>query len=291
MAKKNKKFGIAFSGGGLKGLAEIGAWKCLEDNDIPFADMAAGTSVGSLIGSAYALGYTSDEIYEYTLGIGLDDFMNYSQPKGEIGSVIKDMILNRGKLFLSRDSARIEKIAVDFYGDKHFSDAKVPFIAVAVDLKQGCEYHIDSGRLALACRASSSLPGVFTPTIINDMILVDGYLLNNLPSDILKQKGMDVVLGIDLGRNSYASCESAKFFDVITASFDLMTSYGKIKNLKYCDVLVNPDLSGYAKLGFNKDNMVDMYNAGYNAMQEKIPELKAALGLEKKRGIRRFFGF
>lgn len=278
--KKKKKFGIAFGGGGARGLAEIGAWKALEEGGIPLANMVAGTSVGSLIGACYALGYKSDEVLEYTNSISLEDFTNYRHPDGDLGEFIKSIVANREKIFsFARDSEIIENLAKGLWGDKTFDDVLLPFFAIAVDLKKGKEVILERGELAKACRASSSIPGVFTPTLQDDMILCDGYLLNNLPADHLKDRGMDVVLGMNITGNPYDGCNSAKFFDVLFSSIELMSVHGKIKNLVYCDVLVEPDLSAYSSYSMGKDAFSAMYQAGYQAMKEKLPQLRAALEL------------
>lgn len=278
--KRKKKFGIAFGGGGVRGVAEIGILKALEDNHIPYADMASGTSVGSLIGASYALGYSSEELLNYTVKIGHANFMNYSAPSGDIAKMVRSF-LDKGKKFsIVKDSAQIEKLAYDFFGDKKFEDTKIPFYAVAVDLKSGKEVILNTGSLARACRASSSIPGIFTPTLMNDMILCDGYILNNLPADILRNKGMEVILGINITSNAYEICKSEKYFDVLFSSIEIMSTYGKIKNLSYCDILVQPELDKYKGYKLKDKAMIEMYYAGYEAMQSKMSELKTALGIK-----------
>ena len=279
-----KKFGIAFSGGGVRGLAEIGAWKALEDNDIPFADMAAGTSVGSIVGSCYALGYSSDEVYEFAMGIGSELFSSYSFPQGELREKIADFMANRSKLFsVTKSSENIENLIRSFYGAKTFEDTLIPFFAVAADLVSGKEILLSSGELAPACRASSSAPGVFTPTPIDDKILIDGFILNNLPADILKNRSDGIILGIDVESDAFSPCKSTKFIDLMTATFDIATSYGRIKNRDLCDVLVLPDLSDFSKFKINQKKMTEMYKIGYEAMNEKMPELRSALKLRNRK--------
>ena len=279
-----KKFGIAFSGGGVRGLAEIGAWKALEENNIPFADMVTGTSVGSIIGSCYALGYRSDEVYDFALGIGSEIFKSYSMPQGDLREKFSYFMANRSKLFsLTKSSENIEKMIRAFYGKKTFDDTLIPFYVVTTDLISGKEIQINSGELAVVCRASSSAPGVFSPTTLDDMILVDGFILNNLPSDILKNNSIDVVLGIDVESDAFSPCKSTKFIDLLLATFDIATSYGRIKNRDLCDVLVMPELSSFSKFKIDQKKMKEMYEIGREAMQEKIPDLKALLKLRDKK--------
>jgi NTE family protein len=286
--RKRPSFGIAFSGGGARGIAELGAWKALEEEGVPFADMAAGTSAGSIVGACYALGMASGEIYEKALTLTESDFRNYTPPQGgAFGKRIKDIVANRSRVFaLQRDSSTIEELCEGIFGEKTFADAKIPFFAVAVDLKSGTEADLATGKLARACRASSSVPGYFSPTEMGDMLLVDGSIANNLPADILRRYGMEVVLGIDVLNDKYTPPRSTGFVDVIGAYIEVASHNGKVKNRSLCTVLVSPELSKYPQRKIEKAD--EIYAAGYTAMKEKMPELKEALGME---AVRRPFGF
>ena len=159
--EKKKTFGIAFAGGGGRGYAHIGALKALEENNIPRANVVSGTSVGSIIGSAYALGYRADEIYEYAKEVSIESF-SY---RGLLGVDKLSKLLDkdvRSRFFnITRDSETIEKIMTNFYGKKAFCNTLSEFYTNAVDLYTGKEVILDSGSIAKACRASSSVPGVF----------------------------------------------------------------------------------------------------------------------------------
>ena len=180
---------------------------------------------------------------------------------------------------LARSSEMIEDFARGFIAEKTFADTKIPAYAVATDLIQGQQVilHDQDISLAKACRASSSIPGVLSPTPIGDMLLVDGYLLNNMPADILRKHDIDVVLGITLSTNPYPGLKSEKYLDIIFATMDIMAVYGKTRNYDLCDVLVTPDLSEFTSYSFEKEGFQIMFDRGYKAMQQKIPILKEML--------------
>ncbi|MCL1913740.1 MAG: patatin-like phospholipase family protein [Eubacteriaceae bacterium] len=283
--QRKKKLGIAFSGGGVRGYAHLGAWQCLIDNKIQMADMVAGTSIGSFIGSCYCLGMEPGQVYEYVCGPGTDEFGNYTFSKGEFFDSIKEVFSRPSKVFaLQKDSSSLEGLALGLYGDKQFSDMRIPFAAIATDLACGQEAQLRDGSLAFACRASAAVPGFFTPAEKDGMILVDGCLTNNLPADLLKAEGMDVVLGITLEFDSFKPAHSTKLTDVMGASWQVASRHAYTKNYKYCDVLVCPPLEKYAKMKFSMDKMKieEIYDAGYEAMDAKIHELKELLGPSKK---------
>ncbi|MBE6038538.1 MAG: hypothetical protein E7218_04965 [Anaerofustis stercorihominis] len=273
---REKTLGIAFAGGGGRGYAHIGAIKALEENNIPKANVVSGVSVGSIIGSAYALGYSSDEIYEYAKEINLESF-SYRNLLG-IDKFTKLLDKDtRSRFFsISRDSEMIEKIMTEFYGEKSFSDTLIPFYTSAVDLKTGAEVVFSEGNLPQACRASSSVPGVFTPTEIGNMLLVDGGVLNNMPADIIRDKA-DVILGLDLYFDVYEPCKSEKMFDVLSSTVDILVQNARIKNYGICDLLIEPKLDKFGAVQLDDDSKKRFYEAGYEAMNAKMPILKDLL--------------
>ena len=273
---REKTFGIAFAGGGGRGYAHIGALKALEENNIPRADVSAGVSVGSIIGSAYALGYTSDEIYEYAKEINLESFSYRNLLGIDKFTKLFDKDTRSRFFSISRDSEMIEKIMTEFYGEKSFADTLVPFYTVAVDLKTGAEVVLSEGDLPKACRASSSVPGVFTPTTIGDMLLADGGILNNMPADVIRDKA-DVILGLDLYFDVYEPCKSEKMFDVLSSTVDILVQNARMKNYGICDLLIEPRLDKFGAVQFDDDSKKRFYEAGYEAMNEKMPLLKDIL--------------
>ncbi len=274
--EKKKTFGIAFAGGGGRGYAHIGALKALEENNIPRANVVSGTSVGSIIGSAYALGYRADEIYEYAKEVSLESF-SY---RGLLGVDKLSKLLDkdiRSRFFnITRDSETIERIMTNFYGKKAFCNTLSEFYTNAVDLYTGKEVILSSGSIAKACRASSSVPGVFTPTEINGMLLVDGGVLNNMPADIIRDK-CDVLMGLDLYHDAYTPAKGDGTFEVLTSTVEILIGTARIKNHAICDILIEPELDKFGSIQFDDDSKKRFYEEGYKAMNEMMPALKELL--------------
>lgn len=182
---KKPKIGVAFGGGGAKGLSQIGILKVFEKYGITI-DSIAGTSVGSIIGAAYALGNNAEEIFEKAkTGVATKKVTKFRNFSFFTESLIKDKVINKG----------IKEIL----GEKNFSDLKIPFLATAVDLESGEEVIFTKGKLWEAARASSAIPFVISPYFLNGQYLVDGGLLNNVPADHLRKQDLDIIIAIELG--------------------------------------------------------------------------------------------
>lgn len=167
---KNKKvkLGIAFGGGGARGIAYIGVLKAFEELGVKI-DYISGTSIGALVGSLVAYGKDSAFLEEAIKTIRMKDIRN-------------------SKLIWKPSHAKnIENILLKFFEkDVMFSELKTPFVAVCTDIKTGKEARIDAGSVAKAVSGSCAVPGVFTPVEYGDMNLVDGMLTNNVPADVVQ---------------------------------------------------------------------------------------------------------
>ena len=177
------KVGLALSGGGARGLAHIGVLKALEHEGIQ-VDCLAGTSMGGLIAAAYAAGLGSDFMEQEALRMGrLHNLLALADPS-----------LPRRGLFEGR---KVYRYLTGHLGDCTFDDLRLPLALVAVDLHAGQEVHLNQGRVADAVRATIAIPGVLTPVERDGQLLVDGGLLNNLPADVVRSMGADVVIAAD----------------------------------------------------------------------------------------------
>jgi NTE family protein len=174
-----KKIGLALGGGVAKGFAHIGALKILEENNI-IPDMIAGTSMGALIGAAYALNPNAKEIEKITKEFKIQNYIDLKFSK--YGFV-------RGQ--------KIENFLRKIYQNKNFNQTKIPLYVNASDIITKQEIIFSKGDITQAVRASISIPGIFTPVINNKRILVDGGIINNLPTEILKKKGVDIIITIN----------------------------------------------------------------------------------------------
>lgn len=271
----NKKKGICFSGGGIKGFAHIGVIKALEENNIKF-DMVSGNSAGSIVGALYALGFSADEMLDYALKMETKDILNYKSLKSRLNfESAKDLINSLKDLNFSLmiDSKNIEDFFRKIAGDKSFEETKIPFYAVSVDLKSGKLIVHNTGKLSTAVRASCSIPGVFTPVVSGNYHLVDGLVLNNMPADILKKHGAKKVLSINLKAYSQIGTESLKFFDIIFASMDIMSNRSLNDGIDASDLVLNPHIEE-RKIKLDKNYIKKIYDLGYKEANLHMKEIK-----------------
>lgn len=177
-----QRVGLALGGGAARGIAHIGVIEVLEENGIPI-DCIAGTSAGSIVGGLYAAGLTTAEMREIVHGLSWLEVASLSLPK-------------LGLFNFDRMIPWVEECL----GDRPhtFDGLRLPFAAVAADITTGELVAISDGRLAEALRASSSVPGIFTPMRFRNRLLVDGGVLNNLPVSVARRLGADYVIAVDL---------------------------------------------------------------------------------------------
>ena len=184
--QENKpKLGVALSGGGARGLAHIGVLKEIQNAGIKI-DYLAGTSMGGVIAACYAAGLAPSKIEEIASSIGT--ISNLAQ-------LIDPTLLKKGII----KGDKVTKLFKRYLGEKSFKDLEIPLTVTAIDLNSNQEIRISDGLLADALRATISIPGIFVPVENRDMRLVDGGLLNNLPVDIVREMGADIILAVDVG--------------------------------------------------------------------------------------------
>ena len=181
---RKPELGLALSGGGARGLAHIGVLKVLEAYDLQ-PDYLAGTSMGGVIAAAYASGMSLDEMEQIAL--------EYAATRKLLQ--LADPTIPRNGLFQGN---RLQTFFDQHLQGRTFADLRIPLTLVAVDLNSGQEIHIREGLVADALRATVSIPGLLPPVERDGHRLVDGGLLNNLPVDVVREMGADVVLGVDI---------------------------------------------------------------------------------------------
>jgi len=176
---RKKKIGIALSGGAARALCHIGVLEFLEELGVK-ADIVAGTSMGSVIGAIYCSGTPLKEIEEYVDSMDWRSFLLFSD------LAISNTGIINGK--------RVEKVLKSFLGEKTFSDCSKRFCCVAVDIFSRKRVILSEGKLIDAVRASISIPGFFAPVHLDDMLLVDGGIIEPLPTKVIKEFGADMVI-------------------------------------------------------------------------------------------------
>jgi len=236
-SKPRPKIGVALEGGGALGLAHIGALKWFEDHHIP-VDYIAGTSMGGLVGGLYATGKSPAELEEIVSQQKWDVIIGGQTPYQDLSYRRKEdsrdypTFLQLGlKKGLSLPSALnaghqisllIDRETLPYADVKSFDDLPIPYRCVATDLVSGKEIVFKDGNLSQAIRASMSIPGVFKPVRNGDEVLVDGGLVGNLPTDVVRQMGADVVIAVHLEIAPVKAEDIQSFFSVLGRSVDVI---------------------------------------------------------------------
>jgi len=261
--KKKFKVGLCLSGGGTKGFSYLGAFKAFKEYGIEF-DMVAGTSAGSLFGAIYASQMDLAQIKDVTKGMKNNDFRH-----SKLGILPSSM---------DKLHALIEQVLPV----KKIEDLKIPYYAVAVDLKTGKEVHFNSGNLASVITGSCAIPGVFLPVKYKNMTLIDGGVKNNIPADVLKMNGCDFVVTIDCNCSRGGGTNSEKLFTQFSTSVGIMMVNNSKRGIELSDIIICPDLKKYKSL--NLEGKEEMIKEGYRATVEMMPEiLRLFSGKYKKR--------
>ncbi len=208
------KIGLALSGGGARGAAHIGVIRVLEEVRIP-VDYIAGTSMGSIVGGLYAAGMSPEELQETLLAIDwnaafrdkpLREDLSFRRKQDEdsfpislqLGWRQKKLRMPRGLLQGQNLNAIFTALTLPVATVEDFDRLSIPFRAVGTDIETGDKFVIGEGSLARAMRASMSIPGAFAPVEIDGKLLVDGGIAANLPVDVVREMGADIVIAVDI---------------------------------------------------------------------------------------------
>ncbi|RKD34391.1 patatin-like phospholipase family protein [Thermohalobacter berrensis] len=250
------KIGLALGSGAAKGLAHIGVLKALEENNIEI-DYVAGSSIGALIGSIYCCGIDPDTIERIAMQLDRKLWVDLSVPK-------------RG--FIKGD--RIEEIIKLLTKERNIEDLDKKLAIVATDLKTSKRYIFTEGPIYKAVRASISIPGIFIPLKMNNMVLVDGGVTDRLPVTVVKQMGADIVIGVDVGFSNNQG-RINHIFDVILQSIDVMSMQILSNSVTHADILIEPHLSDIRPSRF--DEVEKCVKRGYNEAKKRIGDINKVL--------------
>jgi NTE family protein len=271
--------GVAFGGGSARGIAHVGVIRWLEEHRIPI-DVAAGTSMGGLIGGAFAAGMDARELEAFIGSLQWDQLFGASSfahknirrkadarayPSrlefGLRGGVVPPAALNNGEhveLVLGR-------IAAPYFGIRDFDELPTPFRTVAVDLLSAQPVVMRSGSLADAMRATMSLPLIFPPVEINGQVLIDGGTMNNVPADIVRGMGAERVIAINVGDLSDREGVSFTMFGVAGNALDAMMRASTRRALAAADVVIDVPLHEYGSLDWRRS--AELIEEGYRAAE------------------------
>ena len=284
---QRRRIGLALSGGGARGLAHIGVLRFLEEHRIPI-DRIAGTSIGGLLAGLYATGRSAADLEKTARNTEWNDLLR-SAPSYEDRPVAEKQDWNRiggqwtlrfGKklsfpaginsgqqlaLMLSRET-------IAYSGVQSFDDLPIPFRCVATDLRTGDAFVLQEGSLPKALRATLSLPVIFTPVDWEGRVLIDGGLVNNLPTDVVRDMGADVVIGITLRPPTAEAVELKTFTDVLRQSVSIATLQNERRNAQLADLVVTVPLD--SRVFLDSRNVSATIESGYRAAQQNAEALK-----------------
>lgn len=250
--KRKIKVGVAFGGGGAKGMAHIGVIKAFEEYGLDF-DYVAGTSVGSIMGSAYASGMKSSEILKIAKSMKTSD------------------IRTSKVFFVPSKTEGIESMMRDNFGDINIENLKKPFSAVAVDIKSTKELCISKGNLAKAVAGSCCVPGIFQPVQFGDYLLCDGGLQNNIPANIPRFFDCDYVIAVDCNSTRTYGTESTKTLDVISCALRILMKSNSIKGYLNADLTIACDTKKFKSTEL--EGVDEMVEIGYRNAIDMMPEI------------------
>ena len=257
-----KKVGLCLGSGGARGLAHVGVLQVLEENGI-IPDVISGCSAGAIFGAIYAAGTNLYLLEKY------------------LGTVDAKTIIDLGIPiqggFLSGD--KIEEVVMTLTHDLSFGETRIPFLCIATDLVSGEMTVFEEGKLHKAVRASMAVPGVFTPALIDGHYYVDGGVIEELPVDVLRARGVDVVITSDLGiKRNFFDPEHPSPVDILRRSTDIMQARLTRQQADKGDVVIRPDASFMGLLKIN--GYEESVSAGRQKAMEVLPRIRELLGMD-----------
>lgn len=284
------KLGLVLSGGGAKGFAHIGVLKVFEEENIPIT-LITGNSIGTIVGALYSIGYSAQDIEEFTkkqdwgvlLSDGVERRLKSRFKQNFEHKYFLKLGINKEEKKLSFPSGLIvgNNIlnvlcgnTVAFHDSINFSELPIPFYCVAYNLDTGKEEVLDQGYLAKAMLASMAFPGVFSPIKIDDMILLDGGIINNFPVNVAKDKGADIIIGVDLKQVIDKGTQLESFPSIVKEIVVNIEVDKHNENVALADVVINPKLDGVSTFNFEKISIDSIIKIGEMAAREQLPKIR-----------------
>ena len=280
------RIGIAFEGGGALGFAHIGVIEWLEEHHIP-VDYISGTSMGGLVGGFYASGMTPDEITEFVNNIDWSAMLNGRVPFTDLSFRRKEdrlafptrlefglkngLSLPGGLNSGARVGLLLDRVMLPYWDLESFDDLPIPFRCVATEITRGERHVFDSGSLSQALRASMSIPGMFAPVHHGNEIYSDGGALDNLPVDVARSMGADVVIASYLDSGPPDPGSLGSLFGVAGRNVSIMVEANVAKSLKDADIVITSDVSKFGAFDFPRSSeIIPIGTKAAAAMSEKL---------------------
>lgn len=305
---ERKKVGVVLSGGGAKGMAHIGVLKVLEEAGIP-VDVITGTSMGSIVGGLYAIGYNANSLDSI---VRTQDWAYVITDKEDMGNqTIEDRRkqntyiistglsigkrdANSGGLIKGKNLAELfQRLCTGYTDSLDFSkDLRIPFACVATDIIDNNEVDFYRGRLPQAMRASMSIPAVFSPVRLNDMVLVDGGLKNNYPADLAREMGADIIIGVTVQTDPKVADELESTMSILNQIIDINCKNKLDENLEITDLHLQVDTKGYSTASFSRAAIDTLISRGEDIARQHwddIMALKKRIGVDESFRPKKFY--
>jgi len=289
--EKRPKIGLVLSGGGARGMVHIGVLKALEQHHIPI-DLIVGTSIGSLIGGLYAAGYSPDEILAIAQKINWSSIYRDKPPrtalfvgqKGEQDRYLLNLRLKNGNPYIPVAISPGQRLFITlaslilqgrYQARNNFDNLRVPFRAVATDLVSGKLVVLKKGNLAEAINASSAIPLLFVPVDYDSMLLVDGGMRSNLPVEVAKQEGCDIVIAVDVTSPLRKKNEINAPWEIVDQGTTIMGELERSLERKKADILIRPRLQNRRNDDYS--HLEELVDIGIRATDAQLPKLRAII--------------
>ena len=274
--------GLALGGGSARGLAHVGVLQWLEEHRIP-VDYVAGTSMGSIIGGLYAAGMSSSEIASALRDADWDQYFigdvpfadkNFRREQDAREYPVRLVYGLKGGFRLPQGlepghllGSMLDRLTLPYSDIGTFDDLPIPYRAVATDLEKAERVVLKEGVLPQAIRASMAIPGVFTPVIIDGKLLGDGGLLDNVPADVVKSMGADVVIAVDVGSKPADRTYIQSFAGMIDQAITVMMVSRTRETLSKADIIIAPELKSVGSTDWRQSDKIA--RLGYESAQTK----------------------
>ena len=295
---ERKKVGVVLSGGGAKGMAHIGVLKVLEEAGIP-VDVITGTSMGSIVGGLYAIGYNANSLdsivrmqdWSYVItdkenmrNQSIDDRKKQNTYIISTGLAIGKRAENAGGLIKGKNLAELfQRLCTGYTDSLDFSkDLRIPFACVATNIIDNSEVDFHSGRLPQAMRASMSIPAAFSPVRLGDMVLVDGGLKNNYPADLAREMGADIIIGVTVQTDPKVADDLEGTMSILNQIIDINCKNKVEENLEITDLHLQVDTRGYSTASFSATAIDTLIMRGEEIARQHWDDIMA---LKKRIGI------
>lgn len=254
------KIGLVLSGGGMRGIAHIGAIRAIEEHGL-IPTHIAGSSMGAIVGALYAYGYDFEEMLRFFRGIQIFELKKYA--------LYKPGIIDAEKFYPAFNL---------FFKEDNFDALKKSLVVTATNILNGKLKSFEEGELIKPLLASAAFPGVFAPVKIKNSYYVDGGVLNNFPVELLKDK-CDAIIGIYVnGYNKITITDLKHSHNVVERVFKLKTASEDFQKFKACNLVIYPrELNKYGT--FDKKYLEEIYNIGYDSANKSLSDKELAINL------------